>query len=86
MAFVFEWIGANAGAIREAKGFSQQRVATSANLTLRHYQNVERGKVDPRASTVHRIAHALKVPDGALFQKPPPRPRRKPGRPRKDPR
>lgn len=47
--------------VRTHKGFSQEKLAEKANLSLRTIQRVENGKTDARGDTLVRIANALNV-------------------------
>jgi transcriptional regulator with XRE-family HTH domain len=53
---------------RQAKDeFSQEAVAHSADVTLRHYQRIESGTENPRADTLLKISGALGVPVSLLL-------------------
>lgn len=47
--------------IRKIKGFSQEALAVSSNLSLRTIQRLEAGETEPTAHTLRRIAVALNV-------------------------
>jgi transcriptional regulator with XRE-family HTH domain len=47
--------------------FSQEAVAHSADVTLRHYQRIESGTENPRADTLIKISGALEVPVSFLL-------------------
>jgi len=46
-------------AIRESLGISQQKLADDVGLTWRSIPNIESGKVNPRISTLKKIAEQL---------------------------
>jgi len=48
-------------AIREHQRLTQKALALKARMSITYLCNVERGKVDPSLSTLHRLAKALKV-------------------------
>jgi transcriptional regulator with XRE-family HTH domain len=54
-------IGLNLRRVRLARGISQQIVAFDAGLSLPHVSNIERGKANPSAVTLGKIADALGV-------------------------
>ncbi|MHB8419093.1 MAG: helix-turn-helix domain-containing protein [Myxococcales bacterium] len=74
-------VGANARLVRLRQGRTQEEVAHEARLSLHHLQEIERGEIDIRISTLYRLALALKVDAGTFFH-PAETARRKPGRPR----
>ena len=47
--------------LRKLKGYSQDRLALEAGLTRGAISKLEKGTVDPRISTLARIAHTLGV-------------------------
>ena len=51
---------------REARGFSQEKLAFEASLSLRHISELERGGKMPSLLTVVAIARALGSPPGEL--------------------
>ena len=55
---------------RKELGLSLTDVATRANLHDEAVARMERADVDPRASSLVRIAHALGIPICALFDEP----------------
>jgi transcriptional regulator with XRE-family HTH domain len=55
-------------ALREAKGLSQQELATGADLSMSLVAKLEQGKkADPRVSTVLALASTLGVGPGAML-------------------
>jgi transcriptional regulator with XRE-family HTH domain len=59
MARLEQQIGDRIRALREGKGWFQEDLAKAARLTTRTIGRIERGEVDVRLSTLHRIAKAL---------------------------
>jgi transcriptional regulator with XRE-family HTH domain len=53
---------------RHAAGLSQLDML-SRGFTLSHFQKIERGVVDPRLSTILKLAEAFGVPPGKLLDK-----------------
>lgn len=51
---------------RNQKGLSQAEVAESANLSVRHYQELEIGRANPLLSTAIRLAETLGISLDAL--------------------
>lgn len=52
---------------RWAAGLTQEAASAEAGIDLRHYQDLEAGRVDPKLSTLHALAQALRVTVGALI-------------------
>ena len=46
---------------RENAGLSQMDMVRHHGFSLSHYQKIERGKLDPRLSTLKRLAFAFEV-------------------------
>jgi len=57
---------ANVRAARERAGLTQEAVADASGIHSTEVSRIERGKRDPRVSTVLRLAEALRVPASAL--------------------
>jgi transcriptional regulator with XRE-family HTH domain len=53
--------------LREAKGWSQARLADEAGVTREYIARLETGRHDPPLSRVEKLANALKVPIGRLL-------------------
>jgi transcriptional regulator with XRE-family HTH domain len=53
---------------REKRGFSQEGFANEVGLDRSYYGGVERGERNVAALNLVKIAAALKVPVGALFE------------------
>ncbi|TVP77780.1 MAG: XRE family transcriptional regulator [Puniceicoccaceae bacterium] len=81
---------------REAKGWSQMKLAAEANLHLTALGSIERGRRNPSLLTVYLIANALEIPPEVIIaevsaKKPNLKdsngyldaPKHKPGRPKK---
>ena len=65
-----EIVGANIRRLREKRGASQETLAAEAKVGMRYLGFVERGKANPSAEIVGKIAEALGVHPGRLFDKP----------------
>jgi transcriptional regulator with XRE-family HTH domain len=53
--------------VRRERGYSQDKLALESGLTRGALSKLEKGTVDPRASTLAAIADALGVPVAYLF-------------------
>jgi transcriptional regulator with XRE-family HTH domain len=74
-------VGRRVGEIRAERGLTQEQLAESLDVTLRHLQAVEGGSENLTVKTLGRIASALNVDIADLLEKPQtPRPKR--GRPK----
>jgi transcriptional regulator with XRE-family HTH domain len=47
--------------LREERGFTQEDIAYSANLTSGTYGHIERGRTNPTWTTIKKIATALDI-------------------------
>jgi transcriptional regulator with XRE-family HTH domain len=54
-------LAARLAELRRLKGYSQDRLALEAGLTRGAISKLEKGDVDPRISTLAKIAHTLGV-------------------------
>jgi transcriptional regulator with XRE-family HTH domain len=54
--------------LREAKGWSQAKLADLAGVTREYIARLETGKHDPPLSRVEKLATVLKVPIGRLLK------------------
>lgn len=54
--------------LRKAKGIGQDKLTEQAGLARGTISRIENGAADPRASTLHKISGALRVPLVKLFQ------------------
>lgn len=60
-------IGEKIKKVRTAKKLSQKEVAISIDMDPAQYSRIENGKSDPHLSTIEKIAKALGVELGTLF-------------------
>ncbi len=51
---------------RKRAGMKQQEIAKRAGLSVAHMSRIERAKVDPKSSTIKRIAKALGLEPSSL--------------------
>ena len=61
-------VGDNIKSARKARGLTQEQLAEFAGLDLRYLGSIERGKGNPSVNVLGRIAQALKVKPGDLFE------------------
>lgn len=54
--------------LREAKGWSQAKLAEAAGVSREYIARLETGKHDPPLSRVEKLANVLKVPIGRLLK------------------
>lgn len=54
-------LSANIAAARKAKGWSQHDAAAAIGMGMAQYGRIERGEVDPRLTTIARVAAGLEV-------------------------
>jgi len=57
----FSELGIRCRQVRKKKGLSQMDIVRDAEFTLSHLQKIERGALDPRYSTLKKLAEALGV-------------------------
>jgi transcriptional regulator with XRE-family HTH domain len=60
-------VGKRVRQLRDAKGWSQERLADEAGLHRTYLSGIERGVRNPSLRNLARIAKALSVDVGALF-------------------
>jgi transcriptional regulator with XRE-family HTH domain len=60
-------IGANVRTLRQAAGWSQERLAGMLGITFQQIQKYEKGQNRIAGSMLFRIAQVLNLPVGALF-------------------
>lgn len=60
-------IGAQIGKVRRSKAYSQDRLALEAGLARGTLSKIERGLVEPKVTTIAKIALVLKVPFRRFF-------------------
>jgi transcriptional regulator with XRE-family HTH domain len=65
---VLKHFAANVKSLRESKGIAQEKFAIEAGVDRRGFARIEKGDVDVRLTTIAKIAAALEVPIGALFE------------------
>ena len=65
---ILGYIGANVRRLRDAKEWSQARLAEAADLDVRYVQRIERGKVNLSTAVLVALATALNVKPGVLFR------------------
>ncbi len=53
--------------LRRDRELSQEALANAAGIHPKHLSEIERGNKEPRATTLARIAEALRVPVGDLY-------------------
>ena len=60
--------GANLKKLRLAKGFSQEELANSSEVSLPQITRIERGVVNPTLCTIKSLAKGLEIRTGDLFE------------------
>lgn len=55
--------------LRESRGWSQERLASRADLNRSYMGEVERAAVMPSLATAHKLAQALELPLSDLIQR-----------------
>ena len=60
-------LGKKIKSLRMKCGLTQDRLAESAGLSLKHLGEIERGRTNPNLLSMEKIAEALDVPIGELF-------------------
>lgn len=58
--------------LRIARGLSQRQLAEQVHVSRPLISYIEKGTVNPSVASLQRLAEALDVPVGALFEPPPP--------------
>ncbi|HAD81250.1 TPA: hypothetical protein DCG35_01990 [Candidatus Edwardsbacteria bacterium] len=64
---IYQQIGKQVKAIRKKAGYTQERLAESAGLSLNYIHMIESGKRAPTVDTLNKIAGCLKVKLKDLF-------------------
>jgi transcriptional regulator with XRE-family HTH domain len=59
---------ANLRAAREAKGLTQEQLASAIDMDASQYGKIERGQVDPSVRTLVRIAAGLEIEAAELLR------------------
>jgi len=62
-------IGTNIRNLREAKGWSQEKLSVRSKLSLNFIGSLERGKVNVSADSLERIAKSLEIEPYVLLKK-----------------
>lgn len=65
-----EIVGANIRRQRKARGASQEELAADAKIAMRHLGFIERGQINASIEVIGRIADALDISPGKLFELP----------------
>lgn len=60
-------LGKNLRATRQKLGLTQEELAQRSGVQAGEISRIERGKRDPQISTVEKLARALELPTGRLF-------------------
>lgn len=61
-------LGARIAKVRKSKAYSQDKLCLEAGFARGTLSKIESGQVDPKASTMSRIAATLGVPIGKLME------------------
>ena len=61
IAHPHEDLGNRCRALRKKRGLSQMDIVRQSEFSLSHYQKIERGDLDPRFTTLRRLALVLGV-------------------------
>jgi transcriptional regulator with XRE-family HTH domain len=62
-----EIVGTNIRRQRKARGASQEQLAADAKIAMRHLGFIERGQINASIEVIGRIADALEISPGKLF-------------------
>jgi len=60
-------LGKNLRAARKKLGLTQEQVSERSGVQAGEVSRIERSKRDPQVSTVEKLAGAVEVPPGRLF-------------------
>lgn len=63
-------IGANVRRLREAKGLSQEKFGFESGIDRTYVSGIERGRRNPTATIIEKLAAALGVPAHVLLMEP----------------
>ncbi|MDE2184659.1 MAG: helix-turn-helix transcriptional regulator [Alphaproteobacteria bacterium] len=63
-----EIVGTNIRRQRTARGASQEQLAADAKIAMRHLGFIERGQINASIEVIGRIAEALEISPGKLFE------------------
>lgn len=61
-------LGANIARVRKSKGYSQDKIYLLAGFSRGTMSKIENGLVDPKISTLAKIAEVIDVPISKLLQ------------------
>jgi transcriptional regulator with XRE-family HTH domain len=64
---ILKTLGKRIRALRQHTGLSQEKMAVKAGLDRTYYAGIERGERNPSVKQLAKIAAALDVPIGMLF-------------------
>jgi transcriptional regulator with XRE-family HTH domain len=67
MPDALDLFAANLRRLRRERGLSQERLAHDAELNMTHVAKIERSEREPGVRTVAKLAKALGIPAGELF-------------------
>jgi transcriptional regulator with XRE-family HTH domain len=68
MATIYEKVGSRIRQLRKQQQLSQEELAAKAKVDLTSISEIESGLRNPSLKTLHKIARALQVSLGDLFQ------------------
>jgi len=60
-------LGTNLRTARKRLGLTQEEIAHRSGVPQGEISNIERGNRDPQVSTVEKLAAAVELPPGRLF-------------------
>jgi transcriptional regulator with XRE-family HTH domain len=60
---------ANLRRLRRERGLSQEQLSEAADLHMTHVSKIERARCEPGVRTVSKLASALRVSPGTLFER-----------------
>jgi transcriptional regulator with XRE-family HTH domain len=60
--------GATVRRVREAAGLSQEKLAAKTGIHRTYIGGIERGERNPTLLMIHRLARALRIKAGQLFE------------------
>jgi transcriptional regulator with XRE-family HTH domain len=61
-------VGAAIRRLRRDRNLTQEDVASEADVSIRHYQQLESGRMNPPLRTLFRVARVLGVPPNELLE------------------
>lgn len=66
--YPYQDLGNRCRSLRKQKGLSQMDVVRNFNFSLSHYQKIERGALDPRLSTLRKLAEIYQMPVSEMLE------------------